>query len=313
MGLSTQRPYDRPAARRAVFRGSPPSRLATAAATALPPASPDPRAYREASPDDAGNALTANDQGFFKALQSAFGADDKSWLVAHMTFPFHAALNGRQTVSAQEFLAHYQDIVTVDVKDEIREQKPEGLFKRFDGLCAGTGCVLWFGYAVSPNGRYRYTITTINTPGPPPPPANGCNLQRVDWKNLSYPSGSFDSLPIKAFHLHNGSAVERFDSDHHIDVDLAGVSYGDIEGKAGQQAFVRMKVFGIGETLGGFIGPAVYVFEGDDHCAPRPVGSLFFTGDPVERPGRIVNGAYVDHDGARWTLVDHKLRPTPAR
>src|SRR5580658_4742290 len=64
------------------------SRPASAAATALPPASRDPRAYREASADDVVNALTADDQGFFKAIQYAVAVDDKAWLVAHMTFPF---------------------------------------------------------------------------------------------------------------------------------------------------------------------------------------------------------------------------------
>jgi hypothetical protein len=83
---------------------------------------------------------------------------------------------------------------------------------------------------------------------------------------------------------------------------------GDIEGNGGQQAFVRFAVLGEGETITGATGPAVYVFDGDEHCGPRPVGSLFFSGDPDEAPGKVVRGVYVDHDGARWRLVDHKLQ-----
>ena len=135
----------------------------------------NPRAYHEATAEDASSALTANDKSFFDALKSAIAAEDKAWLAAHMTFPLNASFQGKHSVTAAEFAAHFHDIVTLGVKDAIAEQDSADLFKNAQGICAGEGCVLWFGYAFASQ-KYKYRITTINTPvvTVPPPPATGC-------------------------------------------------------------------------------------------------------------------------------------------
>jgi hypothetical protein len=268
----------------------------------------NPHAFHEATAEDGSSPLTANDQGFFQVMQRAIAADDKAWLAAHMTFPLYAPFHGQHTLSAAEFGAHYRDIVTLDVKDAILEQEPEKLFKNSHGICAGEGCVLWFGYTVA-NGQYKYRITTINTPVLPPPPApptSGCNLQGVDWKNESYPAG--DSF--EAFRLRSGTWAKHYDSSHSLSVRFVNVTYGDIEGKGGQQAFVRLAVVGQGETVPA--GAAIYVFEGDPHCAPRSVGSVLTFGNPQQPPGKLVDKTYLDHDGTRWVLINHKLQSAPA-
>ena len=111
-----------------------------------------PEIYSVAGVSDA-NAFEA----FLKQLQTWVAVVDKQSIAAATTFPIRTPHDGKiLEVDANDFLAHYDAIMTAKVRDAIAKQKPCTSFANWQGVMIGNGDV-WF--IPTPKG---FTILTVN-------------------------------------------------------------------------------------------------------------------------------------------------------
>lgn len=92
-----------------------------------------------------GLPLTQGDKAFLLKLKKAVNENDRKWIAAHVRFPIQPEIDGHvKTIKGKkQFLNHYNDIFNCYVKGAIEKEKPDALFKRWDGVMIGNGEV-WF-------------------------------------------------------------------------------------------------------------------------------------------------------------------------
>ncbi|HET9149917.1 MAG TPA: hypothetical protein VFO61_05490 [Alphaproteobacteria bacterium] len=94
--------------------------------------------------------LTKEDKAFVKSLQDALAKDDRAWIVDHVDYPMLTSIGGHDAriQTKAEFLAHFDEIMNARVRAAIANQKPDDLFKNWQGTMIGNGEV-WFEESVS--------------------------------------------------------------------------------------------------------------------------------------------------------------------
>jgi hypothetical protein len=109
--------------------------------------------------------LTPDDIGFFKDIKTAIETDNREWLANNISWPLVVSLKRVKgwIENKNEFLKYYDQIVTAKVKTAVRKQKPEELFKNYQGVMIGNGDI-WFSEQYAPRTQTKicaYSIETI--------------------------------------------------------------------------------------------------------------------------------------------------------
>ncbi|MED5015697.1 hypothetical protein P9847_00075 [Paenibacillus chibensis] len=98
---------------------------------------------------------------FFDKVQRDVAAGDKEQVAADILYPLRVNENGKSKdyKDKEEFIAHYDSIMTDSVKKALADQKREALFVNAQGVMAGNG-EIWFG--ASADQQDQYGIIAIN-------------------------------------------------------------------------------------------------------------------------------------------------------
>jgi len=140
----------------------------------------------------AGHPLTDEDRVFLEQLQNAVANDDRAWIADHVRYPIDATIGGKtlNVERADDFLAHYDEIINQRVHDAIMAERFETLFKNWQGTMIGRGEV-WFFHGLE--GSYlchevrpprRGVKLDCTTPDPArrwSPPRTGIVAINNDW------------------------------------------------------------------------------------------------------------------------------------
>ena len=126
-----------------------------------------------------GPERAAKAKAFLVELQAAVKADDKQKIASMIRFPLAvssgkakpAFRKGREVMvtpsrivaSRDEFLAHYQRIMTAELKQDILRQRADCLFGNYQGAMIGSG-VVWFDQ--SDGEASPFQVVTISIPDP---------------------------------------------------------------------------------------------------------------------------------------------------
>ena len=110
--------------------------------------------------------LSSEDIIFFHQIQRAVQCNDRTWVASHVFFPLNFRKNGVIIFikTRNKFLRNYENIMSAEVLRVITTQRPERLFKNYQGVMIGNGEV-WFGQRRSSSGTtgfWKYQIIAIN-------------------------------------------------------------------------------------------------------------------------------------------------------
>jgi hypothetical protein len=90
--------------------------------------------------------VTAADKAFFEKLRTAVLADDVGWLSRALdSYPFAVRSNAGEIKLKNEnaFRQHFRTIFNDQMKEIVRTQSPDSLFKNWQGIMIGNG-EIWF-------------------------------------------------------------------------------------------------------------------------------------------------------------------------
>ncbi len=111
-----------------------------------------------------------SDKAFFDQVRKAVLTDDVEWLSrALSSYPFTVKLKAGQIKLKNEadLKKHAPAILTAKLKEVVRNQSPDSLFKNWQGVMVGSG-EIWFSEIGKTNENklvWVYRITAINLPG----------------------------------------------------------------------------------------------------------------------------------------------------
>jgi hypothetical protein len=108
---------------------------------------------------------------FFKKLQTAVNAGQKTQLASMVSYPMHAMQNGKriQVRTRQQFLSQYPKLFTPAVVCAVKTAKDSDVWGNYQGFMIGSG-VIWWDAVIpasvknpqSDSGKYPFKIISIN-------------------------------------------------------------------------------------------------------------------------------------------------------
>jgi hypothetical protein len=109
--------------------------------------------------------LNKKDKAYFIAIRDAIARDDRDWLASQATLVL-CSLHGHHVVleTKKQILRHYDEIINAYVRDAVKKQNPDDLFKNWGGIMVGRGAI-WFDRISDGNVNedlWPYHIITIN-------------------------------------------------------------------------------------------------------------------------------------------------------
>jgi len=120
------------------------------------------------------NAVTDADKTFVKSLKKAVGADDVKYVENAVSFPLRITHNHyvegvgykrdktEYIKTKEEFVAHYNDIFSADVKSAVLAQSAGKLNKSYEGLMIGRNGNVWVRPAGDNSAPHIVVVNIIN-------------------------------------------------------------------------------------------------------------------------------------------------------
>ena len=113
--------------------------------------------------------VTESDKDFFSLIQKALLRGDTEWLSqALSSYPFTVNMGNEhiELKSEKDLKKYAKKIFNSELKDDVRKQSSESLFKNWQGVMIGNGDI-WFSEMGEKHGTnivWRYQIIAINVP-----------------------------------------------------------------------------------------------------------------------------------------------------
>lgn len=115
------------------------------------------------------NPVSTSDREYFEQVRKAILTDDITWISKQWkSSPFNVNLKKRHLKirNTSDLKRHFQFIFNSKLKEAVRNQSPNTLFKNWEGLMIGNGEV-WFaelGEIHEGKTIWKYSILAINVP-----------------------------------------------------------------------------------------------------------------------------------------------------
>jgi len=115
--------------------------------------------------------VTAPDRSFFRQLQNAILSEDTNWLSGAIDLPFTVRTGKRKiTLHTRSDVQQYsRSLFGEHLKDVVRKQSPNGLFKNWRGVMVGDG-EIWFsdiGHKTESGVEWVYRVIALSPPEEP--------------------------------------------------------------------------------------------------------------------------------------------------
>ncbi len=107
---------------------------------------------------------TQQEINFVTDLQKSIRGDNQVWIANHIFYPIKVTLDGqiREIKNRAEFMRHYREIVTCQVRNAILNENPGKLTNSSAGLMLGHGEIWIMSLSRSPHDHFKTYITAIN-------------------------------------------------------------------------------------------------------------------------------------------------------
>jgi hypothetical protein len=117
-----------------------------------------------------GDPVNDEDKAYFSAIHDAVLGNAKEWLAGQLALPMKVTIHGHKVKiqTKKQFLQNYDEVINTYIRDSVRKQDINDLFKDWRGLMIGQGAI-WYeklGRNNSQDDPVTYCIIAINTMPP---------------------------------------------------------------------------------------------------------------------------------------------------